>query len=635
MTQPAAFQGGKSSREIVVLWHERRAAKGAIAERMRTMAAHYDADVAVPLPEIDRREDTFVANFFAQGIDQHGMRVASVMPNVTFPVIRPGVGKSEALSRTRRKAVYGWWQANAMGQVQRKRARHLIAYASSPVLIRPDLKTRGPRWEVRAPIETYPGETVTVGDMTPPDCVFTYRRTAGWLTRKYPGVMEAVNTQRADRDRVKDTDWVDVVEYNDEQQRTLVAVGEGHAATFAEAEYGLNGASIINLGLGGRQHWIAQLESFPNRAEMCMVVVPERIGLNNAKGQFDDSVGIYAMMAKLMSLDVNAVTRAVYPDTWFIHGPNGTGKITRVADGLNGVVGEVEGGDIKDMQLNPGYKTEGTIDRLERNIRLNTAQPAELGGESGSNIRTDRRGQSILSAAIDFYVQEHQEILARSHEAEIHVAAAVERGYFGSQRKSYYVTWPKQRGPVDYTPDQTWAKDIPCPVVVEYGAVGMDANGLMVFTGQEIGTGLLSKHTGRIQMPNINDPEFEERQVQAEGIEAALLSSIQTQASQGAITPPDLAAMLKLLKQGTEEGLAEVVIKVHEQAQARQASSGPPGTDTAPVEPGSPEAQPGLAQPGQGQEQPVEPIAAPDQSLGNLRNLLGDLSRSKQVAKAG
>jgi len=38
----------------------------------------------------------------------------------------------------------------------------------------------------------------------------------------------------------------------------------------------------------------------------------------------------------------------------------------QVADGKAGQLGVVKGGDIQQLQLNPGYKTDTALDRLER-----------------------------------------------------------------------------------------------------------------------------------------------------------------------------------------------------------------------------------------------------------------------------
>ena len=115
--------------------------------------------------------------------------------------------------------------------------------------------------------------------------------------------------------------------------------------------------------------------------------------------------------------------------------------------------------------------------------------------------------------------------------------------------------------------------------------------------------------------PLVEDPEFEHDSVIAEQLEAALLSSLQQQAAEGAIPPADLARIMALVSNNELE-LAEAVERVQKEAQERQAKE---------VEAMSAEAMPGLAQPGMGAESlaagaNAEAAAAPD-----LAQLLGAL----------
>ena len=145
------------------------------------------------------------------------------------------------------------------------------------------------------------------------------------------------------------------------------------------------------------------------------MVCAERINLDHAQGQFDGILGMYQMQARLMALEVIAVQKGVFPDTWLVGRAGETPQIVNPADGLTGEVGVVRGGDLKDMALQPGYMTNPAIDRLERAQRLTAGIPSEFGGESTTNIRTGRRGDAVLSAVVDFPVQEAQRIMAVSY----------------------------------------------------------------------------------------------------------------------------------------------------------------------------------------------------------------------------
>tara|TARA_B100000929_G_C15431687_1_gene394885 strand:- start:289 stop:1053 length:765 start_codon:yes stop_codon:yes gene_type:complete len=236
--------------------------------------------------------------------------------------------------------------------------------------------------------------------------------------------------------------------------------------------------------------------------------------------------------------------------------------------------------------------TNPTIDRLERGQRLTAGIPSEFGGESGSNIRTGRRGEAVLSAVVDFPVQEAQRMIAASLEVENKRAIALMKAYAGNKPKSFYVTMKGAKGVVDYTPNKDFETD---ENHVVYSHSGADINNLVIGAGQRIGMGTMSKRSFMQIDPMVDDAEHEHDAVIAENLEQALLVSIQTQASQGSIPPNDLARITELVRTDKAE-LADAVQKVQEEAQQRQASEAPAG---------SPETMPGLAQEGVGAEQAV------------------------------
>jgi hypothetical protein len=148
---------------------------------------------------------------------------------------------------------------------------------------------------------------------------------------------------------------------------------------------------------------------------------------------------------------------------------------------------------------------------------------------------------------------------------------------------------------------------------VSYSAAGSDVNNLIVGLGQRLGTGLMSKESAREADPLISDPELERDRIVAEGIEAALLSSIQTQAADpnGPYQPDDLAYVAEQV-QSNKMSLPEAIMAAQKRAQERQAAMVPQG---------APETMPGLSAPGMGMEQPVAGPSGPP----SLESLLGQL----------
>jgi hypothetical protein len=621
-----------SAEEIVCLYDDRRGELGQMFESAREIERIVHGEFSVPLPELDQDEKASVPNLVLQGIEQHGMRIASTVPTLICSPLRPGIKRSEDLATDRKKAVLGAWEANELQVMLHRRARHLITYASTPVRIRPDTRRGLPLWELKKPLHTFPGETLNPDDMCPPDCIFDFTRTWGWLQANYP---EPASMLIRRKGQVRRDTLFTLVEYVDADETVLVAVGDNSKGGNPSVIYqGANGRGreaygglVLPATAGGwdGSEYAVELERSRNWAGVCPAVVPGRITVDRPQGQFDGMVGLYQQMAKLMALEVNAVARDVYPDTWIVYPENGNGQILVQADGLAGVVGEIKGGTINTIHSQPGYMTTGTIDRLERAQRQNALIPAEFGGESTTNVRTGRRGDAILSAVVDFPTFESQLVLGRSLTHETRVAVATWKGWFGDRKLSFNVPWKGSKTRVDYVPNEVFEDDGES-IDVRYMSPGVDLNGQIVRTGQKLATGIISTQTARENDPEIDDPEMEHDRIISEELERAVIESLKQAVGAGTLAVTDVARVRMLVRTNQLE-IEEAVDKVHREAQERQATAGPPGTPTGPAEPGSPAAQPGLAAPGQGAE--AGTIAQPPPGVDHLAQLLQSL-RSPQ-----
>ena len=165
---------GPSIESIITMLIERKTAYGPVLNQMMKLRDAYNGDIIVPLPEMDRNERSSVANLISTGLDQTAMRIASTTPNVFFPPLKPGDRASEKRAAVRRRATLGWWDANKMGLKLRRRARFMIGYASSPVVLRPDPKRGIAKWEVRSPLTAYPALSEDIDCITPTDCIFWF-----------------------------------------------------------------------------------------------------------------------------------------------------------------------------------------------------------------------------------------------------------------------------------------------------------------------------------------------------------------------------------------------------------------------------------------------------------------------------
>lgn len=595
-----------SAEDLVDLYYERKKRMEPRLAIMRDFDAKYSGETHLALPELNSSEKPMVANLLATGLDQTAMRVASTLPDPEFPPLRPGFENNEERARQRHDVTLSWWSMNDLTLKMKERARHLLGYSTSPVRVGYDPACPYPVWTVLDPFTTFAPPPAPTREMTPLDVVCTYTQPLSWLKRIYPDHI-ALLYKGAEP---KPEDTYTCLQYYGPDETVLVVLGKQ-----VDAQY----PSSWGPAAGSGRPFV-ELDRQHNLAGICPVVMPSRIVLNRHKpmGQFDGLIGVFEWQAKLMALGGIAAERDIFPDEWAVSRTNENVNIETYADGLKGVVGKISGGTLETKHNTPGAQTMQMIQVLERAIRLEGGVPAEFGGEASSNVRTARRGGQVLSAAVDFAIQEAQQIFEISLREENVRAIAADKAYYGNAPRAFYFDWKGRKGGGTYNPDEIWETD---RNTVSYSMPGTDVNELTVAVGQLIGLELVSKERGMELNPLVKDPALERARINVEALEMALRQGIQTVIAQpGGMPITDLARMIELVD--TEQmPLYKAMMKVQEEAQARQAD-----TPEAPaVDPMAPEAQPGINPAGQGAE--AASIAPPTPSMENLEQLLSGALR--------
>lgn len=598
----------KTVDDILALYKSRSAYYSNLHSKMRTIQSIYNGSMEVPLPDMERSDMPSAPNLLAQGVDQMAGRITSVIPSVTFASAKPGARLADRNAQNAARTVTGWWQEDRVPMKLKQRGRHFIAYAMSPVHIRWNPRESLPTWQVRHPLETYPSTDVIPGKVSPVDCIFAYKRSAAWMRANGYGDRLFALTGKMD---TPNEAMIQLIEFVGEGMTHLIAAGYRTTDPYAP----INLYDDIGTSMKG-----VTLEMFPNMTEDIPVILPMRVTLDTASGQFDNMIGMYYQQAKLMALEVIAVEKGIFPDTYLVSRPGEVGRfLDGPHDGRTGMVNIIAGGDVREIQSQPGYLTNPTIDRLERNQRVTAGIPAEFGGESNSNIRTGRRGDAVLSAVIDYPVAEAQEAFAYSLEEENEVAIQLAKAWAGDTTKTIYVGTGNSSRPVTYTPNKTFEVT---EHVVSYPATGTDLNNLIIGVGQRVGLGIMSKRTAATLDPYIDNPEQEHDQIIAEGLEQALVSGLQQQAASGAIPPLTLAKIMRLVSNDKME-LAEALNKVTEEAmreqQAMEQEAAMAATPEQAAAGPTVEAMAGAA--------PGQAIQGPNQSQQNLLSLLSTLRR--------
>lgn len=588
----AKKRGGVISLDELYALHKIRQTKSGSAQaRMAEIQQLYYNELTVALPELNANERVVAANLLQLGADQMGRRLASVVPAIKFALDRQTGEASKERARLKRDVIYDWWSRTRLtSHMMQKRGRWYFAFGVAPVVLRPD-NDGLPCWYERHPLGTYPAPTLQVGDICPPNVIFNFKRGVDDLARIYPQQMARIKGR--DDQHVA---MYDVLEYDDDEEVVYAIVGN--------ERHGLYGGSPIE-----------ELHRIPNRTGRSLCVIPGRIGLDEPLGQFDGIVGAYQLQARLMALYTIGVEKSIFREEWVQSLPNGQGraKIVTTADPFSGRIGEIENGTLQVVDVAPSPVAPQLINQLEYVERASGAIPAEFSGQSQSNVRTGRRGDSIMSAAVDFTLQEAQEIFQASLEEENRIAIAIAKAYAGA--KTFSMNVP-DRGTITYTPSTDLQSD---EHTVRYAYAGADANTLTIAVGQKLGLETISRETAMELDPLVTDVEVEKDRIVGEGLERAFLSSIQTQAADpnGPYQPADLARLISLVKDDKMD-LPAAVTKVHEEAQARQQAQ-----QQAQVPPE--QMQPGLATPGAPGAPPAIEPAGP--SIQNLAGLMSQLRR--------
>jgi len=583
--ESAAEDAGPSTESIVSWYYARKNLRAPEVNMAMRIKQAYNGDIVLPTAELTGRDEkAAISNQIKQAINQNAVRAASTLPTLWCPPTRVGIKKAADEADQRRRVMAGWWEMNDFKVLQARRMRHFIAYASSPVSIRWDFGRGIPVWQVRDPLATFPAPTTRLDDMEPCDCIFTFQRSWSWMVENYPLQAAQVKTGMANGEAPPPDTRFDILEFVDDDVQVLIVLGRSSELWSNEI-----------AGLAGPQYqghrWV-ELERVANKAGVCTAIVPGRVTLDKPQGQFDGMLAIFIKRARLAALQEIAVEKAIFENEWFIDNTGGAGEIVTVADGREGIVGHVKGGTMEWHTIAHNIGTDSAIDRTEREGRLEGPLPADMQGESASNVRTDRRGNTIMSSTVDFQIAETHDIFAASHRKELARAVACAKGFAGDTPKSFYVTWKGAKGPVVFKPNVIFADTD--QVVVRWAMPGADVNGLTVGGLQRVGANTLSSQGFMEFDPLIDDVEEERDRITVEGLNRSLLSALEQQAQAGALPPADLARIVTLVATNQME-LAEAVDQVHKEAQARQATQAPAG---------APETQPGIAQPGQGAEQP-------------------------------
>lgn len=587
--------------EIADEMARRRLAMDPVIERMIEVRDRNNGDVIVPVPESD--DDlplhSLAPLLIADAIEQPALYAAQQPPSVIVPALEPGkpMGvRSIDFASRRRKAIYQAWDNSWWELFIGRMYRHLNAYASSAVVVEPDFQRVGPRMTLRDPLMAYPEPKAPEDLGLPCNVGFIQAHSLEWLHYNFPETKARFPRNAFVVSSSGEGEMWDVVEWMDEDETVIGVLGP---------------RDIFNSWVSEPIRWCMELRRFPNPLGRCPAVVPRRVTLDRIISQLSNLVGHADLIARLMYLDIRATEDSVMPSRYVLAK---TGQNPRLVDGKwhEGYTGEVnlivDADAVGELRATPDPNNKATMDRVERNLRVSSGLIPQTGGETYGALRTGRGIDALTGAALDPRTSELHHVAER-YLGEVNELILLTYRKVWPSRK-FSVGAPADPERVEFVPDEHIEKDRDGKLYLEnrvrYPMPGMDDITSTQVIGQMLGAQLLSQYHARRLHPHVPDPEGVERQLMVEQLQSMILASVGQRAVAGGIPPEDIAMLTDAVTRGVS--ITDAVILVQRAAQERQAAEPPP---PGPGQMAAPEAMPGLANPGEGQEMGQPGGAAP------------------------
>lgn len=600
------------------LIEQRRERNSPVLEQMIQVRDRYNADWVVPdvSKEVAPDLPPLTPALIAETIDNFGMRAASVLPMVFCPAVNPskqtGV-RSKEYARIRRRVLTATYHHSRMKLKLRKVMRHLAGYATGALVVVPDFRMGMPVINVRDPLGAYPDPRAGEDFADPENIGFVFAKSADWIIHNYPQTRELVSRGGRATSMWNMVEWID----RDHVVIGLLGPQEQEAPSYLYEP--------IQFSM--------ELARWENRIGRVSAVVPQRVTLDRIVSQLAHVIGITDLMAKMMTLDVLAKEKAIFPDRYIVGKVGANPQIVggEWQDGRTGVINVVLDADgIGTMNFAGDPTATQAIDRLERNARISSGLVPQFGGETYGALRTGRGIDALMGAAVDPRIQEMQEVVETWLPTLNEVVFETYKAYWPAKKFTLVSGWPTDSGEVVFTPSEhieTTANSVSYPIA------GADVQATNIILGQLLGSEAISRQTFRERHPWIGDPAEEAARVEEETMERAALQSILNQAMQppqaGGMSLPQLALIEKARREDPAGDIftaIETAQRRMQEMQAQQAPPAPPGM-AAP-----PEQMPGMA---------PEMAAAPpgadggatigaNNNLAGLRELMNALSQTSR-----
>lgn len=347
------------------------------------------------------------------------------------------------------------------------------------------------------------------------------------------------------------------------------------------------------------------LDSYEHPLGRVPVVAPLRPTIDGQpRGQYDDTLWVFAARARLALLNLEAATKAVEAP---LAVPS---DVQEVAFGPDALIRSNTPERIRRVPLEVPQSAMLESRSLERELQLSSRMPEGRMGETDASVVTGR-GMQALMGGFDSRIKTYQSLIGSGISDAISMCLELDERMWANTRKTIRGSINGTPYTVTYRPEADIRGDY--QVSCEYGLMaGMDPNRSLVWGLQALGAGLTSKSFIRRNLPVALDVSTEERTIDVENLRDALMMAFQGYAQ----AIPQMAAS----GQDPTEPVRAIATLIAERKKGTPVEKAAESifTPPAPVEPAMP-AAPGGEPPMSGMDM------APPQG-GGLQQLLSQLS---------
>ena len=459
-------------------------------------------------------------NLLMSGLDRLAQKLGRV-PNLRVDLTNPRDSERSKRKKEKLERIITSFDSmqNLKGQLPQV-ARWLPGYGFAVFIITTKQDADGntyPCAELRDPYDCYPGY---YGANQMPEELVTVRKVpVNELVTLYPELKAYYDDPEANKSKesIKAYTTYAYQDYEDGSWENSNDSG-GNIIEYMNLE----GTYIVHIGSGKIVDFVPNpLKSGP------AFVVAKRYSFDQLQGQFDQTIGLMAAMAKINIMSVIAMEDAVFTET--------------------NVVGEIESGQYRKGRFAVNYLTPGSqvvkpvnnlpyqlfeqVGRIERHLRVVAGYPVQDDAISPNSFVTGR-GLEELQSGVSLMVREYQSVLSKALEEVDYKRVELDELLFNKTRKplSGYI-----RGAAfseNYTPGTDINKNYKTTRV--YGTMAGFDEPQKIITGlQLLQAGIIDRQTMQEEMDGLQDLTKINDRITKERAERVLFESLLARSQQG------------------------------------------------------------------------------------------------------